>query len=151
MDHLVKRLFVDFGKDALLAELQAWMSRSCKFLLFLPHTQQVLLIYLISENTLVSYCCTCTVLSSQTLLLSHTYPTICNKSHKHYTKFGTDFEVSAGQQEAVNLVQYNIRTLKRTTRGPLNILCLGYCVPMVKEDRDPYPTGPWGNGWLLPT
>ncbi len=32
MDHCTKRLFVGFWKAALLAELQAWTSRSCKFL-----------------------------------------------------------------------------------------------------------------------
>ena len=33
-----KRLFVGFEKDGLLAELQARMSRSCRFCCFLPHT-----------------------------------------------------------------------------------------------------------------
>ncbi len=37
MERWAKRLFVGFWKDGLLAELQARMSRSCRFLLFLPH------------------------------------------------------------------------------------------------------------------
>ena len=37
MDHCAERFFVGFWKAALLAELQAWTSRSSKFLLFLKH------------------------------------------------------------------------------------------------------------------
>ncbi len=38
MEHWAKRLFVGFGKDGLLAELQARTSRSCIFCFFLHHT-----------------------------------------------------------------------------------------------------------------
>ncbi len=41
MEHWVKRLYDKFWKDAILAELQAQMSRGCRFLLFLHHTYQV--------------------------------------------------------------------------------------------------------------
>ena len=39
--NLTKRLFVGFWKDCLLAELQARMSKSRRFLLFLHHNYQV--------------------------------------------------------------------------------------------------------------
>ena len=43
--NLTKRPFCGFWKDGILAELQVKMSRSCRFLLFLPHTYQVTLTY----------------------------------------------------------------------------------------------------------
>ncbi len=43
MEHWAKRLFVRFWKDGLLAELQANMSRGCRFLLFWNHSYKVTL------------------------------------------------------------------------------------------------------------
>ena len=43
IEHWAKRLFVGFQKYGLLAELQARMSRDCRFSLFLHHNYQVTL------------------------------------------------------------------------------------------------------------
>ena len=43
MERLAKWLFVRFWKDCLLAELQAKMSRGCRFLLFWHHSYEVTL------------------------------------------------------------------------------------------------------------
>ena len=55
MDHCAGRFFVRFWKAALLAELQAWTSRSCKLLLFLKHRCLVTLrnncVWKIGKNT----------------------------------------------------------------------------------------------------
>ncbi len=46
MERWAKRLFVGFWKDGLSTELQAKMSRGCKFLLFWHHNYQVTLRWL---------------------------------------------------------------------------------------------------------
>ncbi len=58
LDHCAERIFVGFWKAALLAELQAWTSRSCKFLLFLKHRCLVNLTvlrveYTVTDNSLL--------------------------------------------------------------------------------------------------